>query len=759
MLRKQHKGDDSHNDMPLIYYIEGHSLHFGRPEFALITGLRFGTISFSLYTSGELKFRNKVFSHKLGLIVTNLDVIGVIEDEEMFRKLCDEDSIRLCLLIALEVIFMGRLLTCPVDDALFQLDENLEAWNVLAHERNDKLGRLQFNDDFFRMSSDFQESLNIVFQDLIDPHDSDEDIANDYLVEEELRLCLEDEERMRLEQETIIKLEKSFRLEEAKRMRLEEEKMLQIAEVNKRKRHEFMNSTHVKKILAKLTPSERNDVHYVTGKTKLKESWVKIKKYRQNVNDPSLAELLKKLNHGLRMFHDFSLNGHKGNFWLRLVCLDPGQKGWLSEEHIDLWVGYMWHGRPENANWAMVFIPINETTQHWCLAHLDILSRLVTFYDSEDTYDYEWRDWLFAVDGWDGTERGCQGWCLGEIIIMGEPLSPDRVFDFPIDEPHPAYDFFAPALLPEYVSNPNNNNGWLEVDDYLLGELEAMVDEQMVVLAVDEIAEQMVVPAVEEMDAPMMDMEEDLAVLFGDDDFEDDASDGFGEEEVWEVNEDWLMAPTTPPLVLAVPPPSIYEVGGPSTAVAKGPSLSQVAPGLPVPPSVIEDLSTHLDNLEYGHGQLVKRVIQGNDAEIAASVTIGEIGPRVLAMEGQMQVMASQMIHAMDRVEQVGFRCAVERYADPAAADYCYRDEQQGEHADAVHFRIRETDCSLREKTTRTLVVLNGEEFSYRRRMLPLTYQPMAEEKTSFLEIECGGSIDISIPDAVKDQGEALSDA
>ncbi|GKD80515.1 hypothetical protein Tco_1347354, partial [Tanacetum coccineum] len=94
------------------------------------------------------------------------------------------------------------------------------------------------------------------------------------------------------------------------------------------------------------------------------------------------------------------------------------------------------------------------------------------------------------------------------------------------------------------------------------------------------------------MDAPMMDMEEDLVVLFGDDDFEDDASDGFGEEEVWEVNEDWLMAPTTPPPVLAVPPPSVYE---------------------------------------------------GSDAEIAAGAIIVEIGPRVLAVEGQMQVMVSQM--------------------------------------------------------------------------------------------------------------------
>ncbi|GKE11055.1 hypothetical protein Tco_1414606 [Tanacetum coccineum] len=110
MLRKQHKFDDSHYDMPLIYYIEGHSLHFGRLEFAFITGLPFGPISFALYTSGELKFRNRVFSHKLGLSVTNLDVIDVIEDEETFRKLGDEDSIRLCL-----ILFRGYLYGSVVD--------------------------------------------------------------------------------------------------------------------------------------------------------------------------------------------------------------------------------------------------------------------------------------------------------------------------------------------------------------------------------------------------------------------------------------------------------------------------------------------------------------------------------------------------------------------------------------------------------------------------------------------------------------------
>ncbi|GJU16150.1 hypothetical protein Tco_1144116 [Tanacetum coccineum] len=205
---------------------------------------------------------------------------------------------------------------------------------------------------------------------------------------------------------------------------------------------------------------------------------------------------------------------------------------------------------------------------------------------------------------------------------MGEPLSSDRAFDFPVDElePHPAYEFFAPGPLPGYAGNLNNNNGWLKANDYLLGELEAMVDEPMVVPAIEEVAEpvveaeeeQVIAPVVdmeeEQMDAPMIDMEEDLAALFGDDDLEDDASDGFDEEEVWEVNEEWLMAPTTPTPMLAVPPPSVYEVGGPSTAVS--------------------------------------------DAKVAAGFTNEELGLRVYAVEGQVQVIASQMAHATDRWEQ-----------------------------------------------------------------------------------------------------------
>ncbi|GJV76538.1 phospholipase-like protein [Tanacetum coccineum] len=129
MQQRQHKVDDQHHDMPLIYYMEGHSLHFGRREFSLITGFHFGTINFDLHPSSDLKFHNRVFLNKIGFIITNLDIIVVIEDDEMFGKLYDDDAIRLCLLLVVEMIFMGRLLTFKVDDTLFRLVKNLEAWN------------------------------------------------------------------------------------------------------------------------------------------------------------------------------------------------------------------------------------------------------------------------------------------------------------------------------------------------------------------------------------------------------------------------------------------------------------------------------------------------------------------------------------------------------------------------------------------------------------------------------------------------------
>nr|GEW81079.1 hypothetical protein [Tanacetum cinerariifolium] len=151
---------------------------------------------------------------------------------------------------------------------------------------------------------------------------------------------------------------------------------------------------------------------------------------------------------------------------------------------------------------------------------------------------------------------------------------------------------------------------------------------------IDELVES-IVEVEEQMVAPTMDMEEDLAVLLGEDDDSgyDDSKGPKDDEEVWKVNKEWLMAPVTPPLMLIIPPSSTYKVGGSSTAAAKGQSLTLLAPGVHVPPSVIEGLCTRMSDLEYGHELLVKNVITMSDAEVADSIVIREIGLGVSTME------------------------------------------------------------------------------------------------------------------------------
>nr|GFA50377.1 hypothetical protein [Tanacetum cinerariifolium] len=136
--------------------------------------------------------------------------------------------------------------------------------------------------------------------------------------------------------------------------------------------------------------------------------------------------------------------------------------------------------------------------------------------------------------------------------------------------------------------DPNNNNGWIEWD----------------------------VPLGGEVDKPMVDPEFD-EVMDDDDDWEDDV--------------EWLMAPVTPPRATATVS-STYEVGA------------------------IEDLSTRLGNLEYRHGVLMRKMEEVSDAEVADSIAIGEIDPRVATVEEHVQVMESQAMQVVSGLKEIETR-------------------------------------------------------------------------------------------------------
>ncbi|GKB92890.1 hypothetical protein Tco_0965162 [Tanacetum coccineum] len=137
---------------------------------------------------------------------------------------------------------------------------------------------------------------------------------------------------------------------------------------------------------------------------------------------------------------------------------------------------------------------------------------------------------------------------------------------------------------------PNNNNGWIKWDVSLGGE----------------------------MDEPMVDPE------FDEEEMDDD--DG------WEEDDEWLMAPVTPPRA-TVTVSSTYKVGGPSTA-------------------------TPMDNLEYRHGALTRRMEAMSDIEVANSTAIREIHPKVTTIEEQVQILQTALHGAELQNQQLRTRVA-----------------------------------------------------------------------------------------------------
>nr|GEY16647.1 phospholipase-like protein [Tanacetum cinerariifolium] len=236
MLQRQCYVNDAHYDMPLIYSVHGRGLHFGCREFSLITGLK----------------------------ITSLDLIGVIEDEEFFLKLCNKDVVRIWILESFErsncwwskdteVILRGL---AWLRKAIFKSFDFINLFcKVLVRKTNGGVvDKLEFSEDFPNLSTEFYDELNKDFLELFESHScssgssySDLDINEDA---DEFKMKLEEKEMLLFKQEKILKKESRLRLEEKARLMPEEEKLLEDENFFEKdyKKREFalMNSVHMK---------------------------------------------------------------------------------------------------------------------------------------------------------------------------------------------------------------------------------------------------------------------------------------------------------------------------------------------------------------------------------------------------------------------------------------------------------------------------------------------------------------------------------
>ncbi|GKA87973.1 uridine kinase-like protein 4 [Tanacetum coccineum] len=128
ILQTEYIPEQPKND-EILFRVGGHELRFGREEFCLITGLRFGTIKPSSEESCHIPFRDRVFSHiPANISIRGWDVANVFKDS--LDQLSDLDAVRICLLMLLEIGFIGREPKFLIDEELLRLVEDLDSWNT-----------------------------------------------------------------------------------------------------------------------------------------------------------------------------------------------------------------------------------------------------------------------------------------------------------------------------------------------------------------------------------------------------------------------------------------------------------------------------------------------------------------------------------------------------------------------------------------------------------------------------------------------------
>ncbi|KAI3748101.1 hypothetical protein L6452_10971 [Arctium lappa] len=110
----------------LYFNVCGSHMRFGRLEFCLVTGLCFGPKP-SLPPLPEESFVRRVWPHhapgnlKLRIVVQTM--------KDGLQALSDEDVIRVCLVVMVEMMFMGRELSQMVSDTVLRVVDDLGAFN------------------------------------------------------------------------------------------------------------------------------------------------------------------------------------------------------------------------------------------------------------------------------------------------------------------------------------------------------------------------------------------------------------------------------------------------------------------------------------------------------------------------------------------------------------------------------------------------------------------------------------------------------
>nr|GEW71569.1 hypothetical protein [Tanacetum cinerariifolium] len=124
-------GNENEN-IPLYYHIvDNFHIQFGRKEFYLVSGLKFGVEKSTDYNKVKdpIPFRRRVFSSDLdGRPIRGKDVLLLIESD-VFKRLEDNDAVSLCCVGILQLVLLGVEDKRPIPNWILRLANDRVSWD------------------------------------------------------------------------------------------------------------------------------------------------------------------------------------------------------------------------------------------------------------------------------------------------------------------------------------------------------------------------------------------------------------------------------------------------------------------------------------------------------------------------------------------------------------------------------------------------------------------------------------------------------
>nr|GEX37456.1 phospholipase-like protein [Tanacetum cinerariifolium] len=149
-------GNENEN-IPLYYHIvDNFHIQFGKEEFCLVSGLKFGVENSIDYNKAKdpISFRRRVFSSDLdGRPIRGKDV-GLLIESDVFKKLDDNDAVNICCVGILQLVLLGVEDRRPVPNWILRLANDRVSWDnypwgsyvwptLYKHLRNENVKRWQ----------------------------------------------------------------------------------------------------------------------------------------------------------------------------------------------------------------------------------------------------------------------------------------------------------------------------------------------------------------------------------------------------------------------------------------------------------------------------------------------------------------------------------------------------------------------------------------------------------------------------------------